>query len=132
VKQLKLYLIIFLFILSGRLFSQSIKPADLIGKWEWKNISFDFKNDSSVLLDRGGDVKMCSFTIDTLANDQTISMISQNENTQRMLVWKIRRLGQDEINLEMYKIKEFNNATKHWDERDLIQPPSLIFERRPD
>ena len=126
---MKLLLIIGILFFPGLLFSQSIQPSFLVGKWEFQTISLDFKNDSMVMVDLGDEAKMCSFLIDTIPNDLIISMTSKNDSSLRAMIWKIRKINYSEINLEVFKIKEFNNSTNDWEEQEISRKLSFIFRR---
>jgi hypothetical protein len=114
-KQHKFYFLIGFFCFSGELFSQSIKPKDLIGKWTMSTdtaisltvLTLDFKNDSLIIMTdtaRPKYPKILSFTIYS-SNDTTILKTRQyyKSGGSVIIYYSISKISFNEYNLRILK-----------------------------
>ena len=136
-KTTKIYLTLGLWVLSGKLFSQSFKPADLIGVWQYgPDISIakiTFMKDSVLLMNSQDEKnKLVHYTVETSDSGYILKMRPMDSDSLDLMYFKIRKISQDLIHLEIFKMQVFDKTANDWE--DHASPPGtiMVLRRRKD
>jgi hypothetical protein len=132
-KLLKFCCLLTVFIFSGKLFAQSFQPGDLMGVWQYgpdvSTAKMTFMKDNLMIMDDKDEKnKLVSYSFETTDSGYVLRMQPRDSDSLDVMYLKIKKLDQNLINLEIYKVKVFNKATNGWEEHET--PPGTIMVLR--
>jgi hypothetical protein len=133
-KSLKLFLCIGFLIFPFRSFSQSFQPSDLIGVWQYgpdiTTAKITFLKDSTLIMDDQDEKnKLVAYTFEKTDSGFLLRMQPKDSDSTDVMYFKIKKLDQNQINLEIFKAKVFNKTTNDWDEH-AVPPGTIMVLRR--
>ncbi len=134
-KSLKFILFIGLTTFYTKSFSQSFQPSDLIGVWQYgpdiATAKITFMKDSTLIMDDQDEKnKLVGYTFEKTDSGYFLTMQPKDSDSTDMMYFKIKKLNQDQINLEIFKAKVFNNTTNGWDEHAVPPGTIMVLRRR--
>jgi hypothetical protein len=130
---MRFYFLAAAFILSGKLFAQSFQPGDLIGVWQYgpdvTTAKMTFMKDNLMIMDDKDEKnKVVSYSFETGDSGYVLRMQPRDSDSLDVMYLKIKKLDQNLINLEIFKVQVFNKATNTWEEHET--PPGTIMVLR--
>jgi hypothetical protein len=129
-KLLKFCFLSAILLLSGKLFSQSFQPKDLIGVWQYgpdiSTAKITFMKDSTLIMDDQDEKnKLVSYSFEKADMDYILRMQPKDSDSLDVMYFTIKKIDKNQINLEIFKVKVFNTTTNTWDEHKT--PPGTIM-----
>ncbi len=123
--------------LSGKLFSQTFQSADLIGVWQYgPDISIakiTFMKDSILLMNSQDEKnKLIHYSVDKTDTAIILKMRPMDADSVDMMYFKIKKIDQNLIHLEIFKMQVLNTATGEWEDRPSPPETVMVLRRRKD
>jgi hypothetical protein len=111
-KRLKYYLFIWILIFPGRLFSQSFRPSEIIGLWQYDHDSLGtkitFKTNYTIEYEDKDRKNILSFTINTIGSGFLLIAQLKGESNSSVYYYKLKFLNPNQISLQIIKLKMYN------------------------
>lgn len=136
-KAVLFYSILIILLISNQLDAQTITSKELNGKWSYVMhyedsfsvstksdtsipVTLAFSNDSNIQMNSpmGNFSNNITYKIDNQNKETIIMLIKENGSTQKFY-FKANKVKSDRINLIGYRVSQYNEKTKNWDDAEL-------------
>jgi hypothetical protein len=121
-KSIKFSVLLIFLIFSGKLFSQTIKPSDLIGLWKWEtgtnHTIYNFKSDTIYLQNSNYRYNKWPYKFYSIKNEYFVLTEPMSNGSAPQVIYKVQKYRQGILRLRLFKLRSYDQKTKIWTEKD--------------